>query len=59
MIYKLLVEKDEFVLSRKINQHLEEGFELYGSPFATEEKASSNSVSIILYGQAVIKNEPS
>jgi hypothetical protein len=50
-----MVEKDEFTLSRKINEHLDEGFELYGSPFAVIEKPSSNSVALILYCQAVIK----
>ena len=57
MIYKLMVEKDEFTLSRKINEHLTEGFELYGSPFAEVEKPSSNSASNVLYCQAVIRQD--
>jgi hypothetical protein len=52
-----MVEKDEFVLSRKVMAHLDEGFELYGNPFAVEEKPSSNSPAVILYCQAVIKRK--
>lgn len=59
MIYKLIVEKDEFDLSRKVMAHLYEGFELYGNPFAVEEKPASNVRAQILYCQAVIKNESS
>lgn len=57
MIYKLIVEKDEFALSRKVMAHLDEGFELYGNPFSIEQKPHSNAPAQILYGQAVIKRE--
>jgi hypothetical protein len=57
MIYKLMAENSEFVLSRKVMAHLNEGFELYGNPFAVIEKPSSNDVALIIYCQAVIKRE--
>jgi hypothetical protein len=57
MIYKLLVAKDEFALSLVVTQHLRDGFDLYGSPFAVEEKPSSNHPAIVLYGQAVVRSE--
>lgn len=57
MIYKLIVEKGEFVLSRKVMEHLAEGFELYGNPFAVVDKPSLNHPATVLYCQAVIKRE--
>jgi hypothetical protein len=59
MLYKLIAKNSEWAISRIVMEHLDEGFELYGSPFAVVDKPSSNSPAEVIYCQAVIKNEPS